>query len=592
MENSSLILAIAAVLFVHGADAGADLSRPHLETRNGVRQLVVDGKPFLVLGGELRNSSSSSREYMKSVWPRLVEKKLNTVLAIVSWELIEPEEGRFDFASVDGFIDDARKNNMKVVFLWFGSWKNGLSSYPPYWVKTNPQRFPWAKNRDGRTLDILSTFSDATRDADAKAFAALMRHIRQVDGKEHTVLMMQVENEVGIRDDSRDRCPAANEAFSKPVPKALMNYLVKRKDTLAPELREVWAANGSKTSGTWEEVFGPGKPDSVKLYGPDLTQERKDILWRQLSWPVDEFFMAWRYSTFIHKVTAAGKAGYDIPMYANAWLQQPGGPRPGEYPSGGPVPQVHDIWRFGAPSLDFLAPDHYISQFSEACERFTRNGNPLFIPEANTGGQAGANALTALLKFNGIGFSPFGIDGFGFRPRPQGTNAPAPSADSFAQTYAILDYLAPVILDNQGTGTIVFLEPMNDTNAPPQEVKLGDYTLNLSYGTGGFGGRGGLGGGLGGFGEGPTVTNASPARLVINSGPGEYVFVGGPMTVTFTPNTPGRGGVVLGSFDETMLVDGRWVPGRRLNGDETDHSRRWPARRSFGIYRYRVYRRD
>jgi beta-galactosidase GanA len=219
--------------------AASDLSRPHLENRHGVRQLVVDGKPFLILGGELHNSSSSSREYMKRVWPQLVEKKLNTVVGAVCWELIEPEEGKFDFTSVDQFIEDARESHMRVVFLWFASWKNGLSSYPPYWVKTNPRRFPWVKNSAGKTLDILSTFSDATRDADPKAFAALMRHIRQVDGKEHTVLMMQVENEVGIRDDSRDRNPAANEAFARPVPKDLMNYLVRHKDTLAPELRDV-----------------------------------------------------------------------------------------------------------------------------------------------------------------------------------------------------------------------------------------------------------------------------------------------------------------------------------------------------------------
>jgi hypothetical protein len=254
---------------------------------------------------------------------------------------------------------------------------------------------------------------------------------------------------------------------------------------------------------------------------------------------------------------------------------------------------VHDLWRFGAPNLDFLSPDLYLSQFSETCERFTRNGNPLFIPEANTGGQAGANALIALLKFNGIGFSPFGIDGFGFRPRPQETNAVAPP-DSFAQTYAILDYLAPVILKNQGKGTIAFLAPMADTNAPPQEVKLGDYTLSITYGSAG-GGRGSPGGGFGGFGGfggAPTVTNVSPARLVINSGPGEYFFVGGPLSVTFTPNTPGQGKVVLGSFDETMLVNGRWAPGRRLNGDETDHHRRWQNMRSFGIYRYQVFQRD
>jgi hypothetical protein len=591
MKRNILIFAFVAFGALAFTVAAAENSTPHLEKRHGVTQLVVDGQPFLVLGGELHNSSSSSREYMKRVWPQLVEKKLNTVIGVVSWEHIEPQEGKFNFSSVDGFIEDARQNHMKVVFLWFGSWKNGLSSYQPYWVKTNPQRFPWVKNHDGKTLDILSTFGDATRDADAKAFAALMRHIRQVDGKEHTVLMMQVENEVGIRDDSRDRSPAANEAFAKPVPKDLMNYLVQHKATLAPELREVWADNGNKTSGTWEEVFGPGKPASVRLYGPDLTDEKKNILWRQVTWASDEFFMAWRYSTYINKIAAAGKAEYNIPMYANAWLQQPGCPRPGEYPSGGPVPQVHDIWRFGAPNLDFLSPDLYISQFDETCERYTRNGNPLFIPEANTRGGAAGNALTALLKFNGIGFSPFGIDGSG--RRPQETNSVSPP-DSLAQTYAILNYLAPVILDNQGKGTIAFLQPTEDTNVPPQELKLGDYSLSVGPNTGGgFGGRGGgFGGGFRGFGGGPTVTNVSPARFVINTGSGAYVFVGGPASVTFTPISPAQGSVVLGSFDESMLVDGRWVPGRRLNGDETDHDRRWQNMRAFGIYRYTVFQRE
>jgi hypothetical protein len=585
MKKLILTIVIAAGTSVF---AGAENSAPHLETRHGVKQLVVDGQPFLILGGELHNSSSSSREYMKPIWPRLVEKKLNTVLGVVSWELIEPQEGKFDFSSVDGFILDARQNHMKVVFLWFGSWKNGLSSYQPYWVKTHPKRFPWVKNNAGKTLDILSTFGDATCEADAKAFAALMRHIRQMDGKEHTVLMMQVENEVGIRDDSRDRCAAANEAFEKPVPKDLMNYLVQHKAALAPELLEVWAANGNKTAGNWEEVFGAGKPPSLQLYGPDLTDEKKNIYWRQLNWASDEFFMAWRYSTYINKVAAAGKAEYDIPMYCNAWLQQPGCPRPGEYPSGGPVPQVHDLWRFGAPNIDFLSPDLYIPQFDETCERFTRNGNPLFIPEANTGGEAAAHALTALLKFNGIGFSPFGIDGFGFGRRAPETNS-IPPPDALAQTCAILDFLAPEILVCQGKGTVAFLQPTDDTNAPPQNLKLGDYNLSIGPITGnGFGGRGGFRE----FGGAPAVTNVSPARFVINTSPGAYVFVAGPASVTFTPNTPAPGSVALGSFDESILTDGRWVPGRRLNGDETDHDRRWQNMRSFGIYRYTVFQRE
>jgi hypothetical protein len=459
-------------------------------------------------------------------------------------------------------------------------------------------------------MNILSTFSDATRDADARAFAALMRHIREVDAK-HTVLMMQVENEVGIVGDSRDRSESANAAYARPVPGDLMSYLVKHKSTLAPELLKVWAENGNKTSGTWEEVFGPGKPKSVQLYGPDLTQEKKDILWRQLSWASDEFFMAWRYSTYVNKVAAAGKAEYNIPMYCNAWLQQPGCPRPGEYPCGGPVPQVHDIWRFGAPNIDILSPDLYIAEFDDTCARYTRNGNPLFIPEANTGGSAPGNSLIALIKYNGIGYSPFGIErdrpggrgGFGGRGRTESSETSTnPPPDAFAQTYALLQYLSPVILDNQGKGTMVFLSDTTDTNAPAQELKLGDYTLNIKYGVhamaergrGGFGGFGGFGFGGGGS----TPINASPLRLVINTGPGAYVFVGGPMNVTFTPNDPAKGQVVLSSTVETLNQNGQWLPGRWINGDETAHNTRSDPQgsgiymRNFGVYGYSFFQRQ
>ena len=608
----ALVLLSAAASGVNAV--AAESSRPHLEARHGARQLIVDGKPFLVLSGELGNSAASSRAWMKPIWTQLAQRNLNTVIASITWQMIEPVEGQFDFSSVDNCIEDARSNNLHLVFLWFASWKNGQSSYPPDWVKQDAKRFPWIKDSAGQTLNVLSTFGDELCKADAKAFAALMRHIREVDGKQHTVLMMQVENEVGTVNDSRDRSPAANAAYAAPVPRDLMNYLIKHRATLAPELLEVWAANGNKTSGSWEEVFGPGKPPGVKLYGDDLTQELKDKYWRQQIWASDLFFMAWRYAMFLNKVAAAGKAEYDIPMYANAWLQQPGCPRPGEFPSGGPVPQVNDIWRFGAPSIDFLAPDLYLSQFDETCARYTRNGNPLFIPEANTGGQAPANAITCLIKYNGIGFSPFGIErdraggrgGFGGRGGqvPSTNDVPtAPPPDAFAQTYALLQYLAPVILENQGRGTIAFLKDTTDTNAPVQEVKLGDYILNIKYGANtdsGRGGRGGFGGGFGGFGGGggTTATNVSPLRMVINTGPGAYVFGGGPMSVTFKPVNPERGTVGLSSTVETLNQDGRWVPGRWINGDETQHNNRTGyetngvSMRSFGIYGYSVFQRN
>jgi beta-galactosidase GanA len=265
---------------------------------------------------------------------------LNTVIASVSWELIEPTEGQFDFSLVDGLITDARANHMHLVFLWFGSWKNGLSSYQPIWVKTDPTRFPLAEKGNGESMDILSTLGDQTCTADAKAFGALMSHIRDFDGSVHTVLAMQVENEVGMREDSRDRSPPANQEFAGPVPQELMDFLSAHKETLMPEFRDQWDHAGGKTSGTWEEVFGAGIA-------------------------TDEIFMAWNYARYVGKIAQAGKAQYPIPMYANCWLDQPGTPKPGDYPSGGPLAHLMDVWHAGAPALDMLSPDLYVREFAQ-----------------------------------------------------------------------------------------------------------------------------------------------------------------------------------------------------------------------------------
>jgi beta-galactosidase GanA len=239
---AGFLCALASLVAMGGVNAlaqtaGASAGMPHLEKRGLSTQLIVDGKPFLILGGELHNSSSSSLAYMKPIWPRLSAMHLNTVLAPVAWETIEPEEGKFDFGVVDGLIQGARQNNLKLVLLWFGSWKNSYSSYVPGWVKDNTERFPRVQTIDGRDVERLSPYSAVNLDVDSRAFAALMRHIRETDGDAHTVIMVQVENEVGVFPDSRDRSDAANAAFAAAVPSALMSYMQQHRAALQPEFR-------------------------------------------------------------------------------------------------------------------------------------------------------------------------------------------------------------------------------------------------------------------------------------------------------------------------------------------------------------------
>jgi beta-galactosidase GanA len=515
---------------------------PQLRKQGSATQLIVDGQPFLLLGGELRNSSASNLDYLNKQWPTLKAAELNTVLAPVEWDQLEPVEGKLDFTVMDGLLKQARANNTRLVLLWFGAWKNSMSTYAPAWVKRDTRRFPRAVTRAGAAQEILTPFAPATLAADTAAFRAMLAHLKQVD-TQRTVLMIQVENEIGMLPEVRDYSAAANEAWRAPVPAALTAYLAANRATLQPGVKAAWETRGARSSGTWAEVFG----DTIET---------------------EEMFQAWHYAAFVESMTAAGKAVYRLPMYVNVALNRPG-KRPGEYPSAGPLPHLFDIWKQGAPSIDVLAIDTYFPNFSYWAKQFKRADNPLFVPEANHAERpdAGADAFYAIGEHDAFGFSPFAIDDL------------KDGNSSLPQAYRVLRQLAPVINQHQGSGKVRgFKAPLSYdgvVDTAPQQVAMGGYTLNVSFNA--------------------PWEKLTPEQvqnrggLVIQTGEDEFIVAGMGLTVVFGSADGAMVGIeksVEGSYQ-----NGRWIEGRWMNGDETHQGRHIGLPGSaFTIQRVKLYR--
>jgi hypothetical protein len=530
IRPSRVLLCSFAFLIAGSLALAASNPIPRLEKRGAAVQLIVDGQPYLALAGETANTASSSLEYMDTVWPKLVEMNLNTVLVAVAWDWVEPVEGKYDFALVDGLLAGARKHNLRLMFLWFGSWKNGISSFVPGWVKADQQRFPRTQIKSGKSVEILSTLSDANLQTDTRAYVAFMRHLREIDAAQRTVVMIQMQNEVGLLGDSRDRCAAAEAAFSGAVPAELLAYLQKNRETLWPDLRKLWEAAGARTAGTWSEVFGP-------------------------STATDEIFMAWNYARYLGHMTAAGKAEYPLPVFTNSWIVQPEDKGPGDYPTGCPEPLTIDIWKAGAPAIDINAPDIYLPNFNDWAGWFHRPNNPLFVPESRGDLGGAANAFYAIGQHSAIGYSPFGIDNTGrlVALRPDNTTqAPAELKNlPLPKAYALLAAMTPAILDAQAKGTIAAAW-LNATQQK-QDISLGNYVVNVD---------------LRRNRRNPAQVPALGYAIVISTGPDEYLVAGQDVHVTFKPNTPGPEIAGLARVEAGKFVKGQWTPGRILSGDD------------------------
>ena len=518
---------------------GRDSAIPHLQKQGTATQLIVDGKPLLMLAGETGNSSASNLEYMNAIWPKVEKMHLNALVVPVYWELLEPKEGVFDFTLVDSIIISARLHNMKLVFLWFGTWKNSMSCYVPMWVKADQERFPRARQKDGRAEEILTAFNKTNRTTDAHAFAALMKHLRSIDEKEQTVVLVQVENEIGMIPDARDHSKGANESFRASVPAKLVSYLQEHKEKLNSGFRELWGKNGFKTKGNWEEIFGSGVN-------------------------TDELFMAWNFAEYTNTVAEAGKKEYPLPMYVNAALIRPGF-NPGQYPSAGPLPHLFDIWRAAAPQIDFFSPDIYFPTFVEWSTKYDRPDNPLFIPEVGND-QSMANAFFAFAQLNAMGYSPFSIE-----------SLDDPENNQVSKAYDVLSQLTPLILFNQGKGTMAGV--VLDDASQMTKIKLGDYIFNIKHEYSWSYARKTEG------------ENPRFGGMIIMVSPDEFFVAGRGLVVTFETSTNHGTLAGIGSLDAGKFVDGKWIAGLRMNGDQSHQGRHLDLPgNTYSIQKVRLYK--
>jgi hypothetical protein len=516
---------------------------PYLRQTPGGTQLIVDGAAALLLGGQVHNSAPSSPPYMRAIFDRLQSMSVGTVIGSASWALIEPDEGSFDFSHVDAQIAEARTRGMRLVLIWFGAFKNAASTYAPRWVRADTCRFPRAVvNPAAKAVfsypgampkAVLSVFSPQLLAADRAAFTQLMRHLAVADPG-HVVVMVQVENEIGLLGDSRDRSTAAEAAWQQPVPPALLAYLEANAGRLRPELAELRARSEATKAETWEGVFGG-------------------------DWQAEEVFMAWAFASYVESLAAAGKAAKALPMYVNAWLgPQPGQPRAGDYPSGGPASRVLDVWKAAAPSVDLLAPDIYVPDAQSAMAPYDRPDNPLFVPESQfrTG-----SLFWALGHHRAIGFSVFGIED-GRRD------------SQLAAAYALLAPMQDVITAAQAQDRIAGI--LLDEDGAEASFTLGDLQV-VARGTRHLLSRMLLDAGVeppppatpSSETEGPAAlpapADSRPFAILIAEADHGLLLVGQGVTVDFTHDTDL---VEIDQAEEGRYSGGRWIPGRVLNGDE------------------------
>lgn len=507
--------------------------QPHVGLINGCSVLMVDGKPFVMLAGEVHNSSSSSLAYMEQVWEKADALGMNCLLLPVTWELTEPEEGKFDFSLVQGLIEQARRYKKKISFLWFGAWKNAQCYYAPEWVKTDLARFRRAQVAKGKNFirnedfydmpySSLSYLCEETCKADAWAFGQLMAYIREIDSGEHTVVSIQVENETGLMGAAREHSDEADRLFLTSVPQDFADYMHSHCITAANDVRE--ALEKGNPSGSWEEVFGA---------------------------QAEEIFSAYHIARYVNAVAEAGKKEYAIPLTVNCWLNKPG-EAPGTYPSGGPIAKMREVWRYCAPNIDIFAPDIYVPNFTEVCEIYMSGGNPLYIPECATHGYAGARAVLCVGRYHASCYSPFGFEDMGEPFTNQqmalfGADMTDPAlqtpqdVDAYRKLNRMLSGMMPLLVKKYGTKD---LQASSGEIADTAVFEMGDYLISANF------------------------QKKAGVSLALRVSENSFYLIVQHVALSFQSADPAKPGIDILVLEEGEFVQGSWRPGRRLNGDE------------------------
>lgn len=543
------------------------MERPCIAEKGNQKVLLVDGKPFIMLAGEIHNSDSSSPAYMEQIWKIADDLGMNSLLLPVTWEMVEPVEGEFHFEVLDQLIDQAREYGMKIGILWFGSFKNAECMYAPEWVKRDLERFHRGqivkgKNKAGRrvspTLPVtipyttISYLSENAMQADARAFGRMMQHVCEYDEAEGTVITVQVENETGLLGNAREVSDEADAAFAGEVPQEFASYMRSHTEYMEEDVRAAVEAGTEK--GSWSEVFGAA---------------------------AEEIFSAYHVASFVEYVAKAGKDAYDLPMTVNCWLDK-AADTPGDYPSGGPVARVHEVWDYCAPSIDVYCPDIYVPYFNKVCDRFVKGGtNPLYIPEAATHSYAAPRMVYTVGHYHAMCYSPFGFDDIG-KPfsSVQGylfgmdVTDPALKTPQNFEEYAalgkILREAMPLLAERYGTTDLQAVcaereaEKKKSLGLPedmnPMERMMAEAAATTKMIFGDLGVSAGFGGMMRPRNDG--------VLLVCRTKENEVYMIGEQCDIQLFSADSEKTNLDILRVEEGTFENGAFVPGRRFNGDE------------------------